>query len=117
MYVGLHAKGNLFLSDWYQTYIFWRDVSKTSPLYNFQKSLSSGIQIEPCGLTDRHEKANTFCDFAYVPKTVRQWNAEQGSMMFPRTVNSVAHSTQSTMDKQHIFYLCNISCIVTSIEL
>jgi len=38
-------------------------------------------------------------------------------MMFPRTVKSVAYSTQITMDIQHIFYLCNISCIVTSIEL
>jgi len=70
MYVGLHAKGRLFLSDWNQTYIFWTDVSKTSQLYNFKKSLSSGSQIEPCGLTDRHEKANTFCNFANVLKTV-----------------------------------------------
>jgi len=37
--------------------------------------------------------------------------------MFPRTANSVAYSTQITMDKQHIFCLCNILCIVTSIEL
>jgi len=37
--------------------------------------------------------------------------------MFPTTVNSMACSTQINMDKQHIFYFCNISCIVTSFEL
>jgi len=45
MYVLLHAKGHLFLSDWNQTYIFWRDVSKTSPLYNLKKAWQVGARL------------------------------------------------------------------------
>jgi len=42
MYVDLHVKGHLFLSDWNQTYIFWTYISKTSPLYNFKKACQVG---------------------------------------------------------------------------
>ena len=45
MYVGLHAKGHLFLSDWNQTYIFCRGVSKTFPLYNFKKACHVGARL------------------------------------------------------------------------
>lgn len=45
MHVRLHAKGHLFLPDWNQTYIFWRDVSKTSPLYNFKKACQVGAKL------------------------------------------------------------------------
>jgi hypothetical protein len=37
--------------------------------------------------------------------------------MFPTTINGLANSMQITMDKQHKFYLCNISYIITSLEL
>lgn len=39
------CKGHLFLSDWNQTYIFWRDVSKTSPIYNFKKTCQVGARL------------------------------------------------------------------------
>jgi hypothetical protein len=45
MYVGLHAKGYLFLSDFNQTYIFWRDIGKTSSLYNLKKACQVGARL------------------------------------------------------------------------
>jgi hypothetical protein len=45
-------------------------MSVKAPHYIISKNLSSGSHIEPYGLTDRHEKANTFYNFANVPRTV-----------------------------------------------
>jgi len=69
MYVHLDAKGHLFLSDWNLTYIFWRDVSKTSPLCNFKKACQVGARLNYVD-SQTHKKANTFCNFANVPKFV-----------------------------------------------
>ena len=74
MYVGLHIKYPLFLSDFNKTLIFSTDFRK---LLKYQNP-SSGNRV-PCGWTDRQtEDGKTdmtkltvaFCNFANAPKNV-----------------------------------------------
>jgi hypothetical protein len=51
MYIGLHVKYPLFLSDFNEALIFWTYVRKFLN-FKFNEYLSSGSVIVPCGRTD-----------------------------------------------------------------
>jgi len=75
MYIGLHVKYPLFLSDFNETLTFSTKFRKISNI-KFHKNSSRGSRVIPCGRadrnmdrqTDRHDKANTrfsqFCERA-----------------------------------------------------
>jgi len=56
MYIGLHVKYPLFLSDFNEIRVFSNGVEK-SPDIKFHKNPSSGSRVVPCGRTDRHDEA------------------------------------------------------------
>jgi len=69
MFIGLHVKYPLFLSDFNWSWIFSIDVFKRIQISNFVKILSSGSRVVPCGQTDGHDEANggflQLCESAY----------------------------------------------------
>ena len=65
MYIGIHAKYPLFLSDFNETWISSTDVLK---ILNYLTSRKS-IQWEPRGFTDGYDEANSnFRNFSAAPK-------------------------------------------------
>jgi len=67
MYIGLHVKYQLFLSDLNETSIFSTDFRKKPPTSNFMKIRSVGTELfHADGQTDRRDEANRrfsqFCE-------------------------------------------------------
>jgi len=60
MYIGLHVKCPVFLSDFHETWIFSTIFSKNIQISNFMKICSVGGRVVACGQTDRHDEANFF---------------------------------------------------------
>ena len=71
MYIGLHAKYPLFLSDFNSTEFSQQIIEKSSNI-KFKKNPSSGNRVVPCRWTDRQTEMIkiivTFCNFANMPK-------------------------------------------------
>jgi len=75
MYVGLHVKHPLFLSDFNRTWNF----SKYFRIYSnikFHENPSSGSRVFSCGQTDRHDEANSD-----IPVSI--WTYQWPSYTFP----------------------------------
>jgi hypothetical protein len=69
IYISLHAKYPVFLSELNETWIFSTDLEKTSNI-KFNENLSSGRRVVPCAQTDKHDKANNcFSHFANASKS------------------------------------------------
>jgi hypothetical protein len=68
MYIGLHVKYSLFLSDFKEMWIFSKSFEKYLAI-KFNENLSSGDQVVPCGRTVRYDQANSrflqLCERAY----------------------------------------------------
>jgi len=68
MYLGLHAKYRLFLSNFNWTRSSWTDFQKTKKpsTATFRENPSSGSWALPCGRTGRHDQAHSsfsqFCE-------------------------------------------------------
>ena len=67
MYVGLHVKYPLFLSDLNEAYIFLTDFrEKKYSNAKFLENPSNGSRIIPCGQIDRQDEARSsfppFCE-------------------------------------------------------
>ena len=58
MYIGIHIKYRLFLSDFNETWIFSIDLKKYSNI-KIQESVFSGSRGGQCGRTARHDEANS----------------------------------------------------------
>jgi len=58
MYVGLHVKYSLFLSDFNETNIFLEDFRKCSNI-KFRENTFRKSRVVPCGRTDRYDEANS----------------------------------------------------------
>jgi len=56
MYIGLHVKIPVFLSDFNEVSIFSTQFPKSSNI-KFHEIPSSGIRVVPCGRTARHDEA------------------------------------------------------------
>ena len=71
MYIGLHVKYPLLLSDFNETLIFSTGLRKI-PNTKFYGNLFSGIRVVPCGRTDRGKDMTklivVFRNFADSPK-------------------------------------------------
>jgi hypothetical protein len=60
MYLGLHVKYPLFLSDFNETWIVSADFRKNTQILNFMKILSVGAELFRADWrTDRHDDANS----------------------------------------------------------
>ena len=63
MYIGLHVKCPLFLSDFNETSIFLTDFRKNAQISNIMKILSVGSEFIPerrtDGQSDRHDEAHS----------------------------------------------------------
>ena len=59
MYIGLHVKYPLFLSNFNETCIFSTDFRKKSSNIKFHENPSSGCRVVPCGRADGHDEANS----------------------------------------------------------
>jgi len=67
MYIGLHAKYSLFLSDFNETRIFSIDFENSSHI-KFNENPSSGSRVVPCGRTDITKLMVAFRNSANAPK-------------------------------------------------
>jgi len=61
MYIGLHVKYPLFLSDFNETWSLWTDFQKTLKYQISRKSLhwKPSCSMRMDGRVDRHDKANS----------------------------------------------------------
>jgi len=59
MYIGLHVKYLLLLSDFNETWIFSTDFRKKTTNIKFNENPSCGSRVIPCGRTDRHDEDNS----------------------------------------------------------
>ena len=69
MYIGLHVKYPLFLSDFNETWIFWTDFQNSTSVLNFMKIHPVGAELfHADGRTDGSGEANSgvlkFCERA-----------------------------------------------------
>jgi hypothetical protein len=64
MYIGLHVKYLLFLSECDETLIDFLKYSKTK----FYENPSSGGPVVPCRKTDKTKLTVAFCNFAKMPE-------------------------------------------------
>jgi len=74
MYIGIHVKHPLFLSDINETWIFFRQISEKYSNIKFYENPSSGSQVVQCdrrtdGRTDLTKLIVTIGNFANTPKT------------------------------------------------
>ena len=67
MYIGVHIKYLLFLSDFNETRIFSIDFENSSHIKH-NENPSSGSRVFPCGRTDKTKLVVAFCNFANAPK-------------------------------------------------
>ena len=72
MYIRIHVKYLLFLSEFNKNLIFFDRFSKNSPNIKFHENPSSGSRVVPCGqtdgLTDMAKLIVAFRSFANAPK-------------------------------------------------
>ena len=70
MYIGLHVKHPLFLSDFNETWKFLNRLSKSPQIPNFMKIRPEGAELYHANRQkDRHDEAIlAFRNFAKVPK-------------------------------------------------
>jgi len=59
MYLALHTKYPILLSNFHATRIFLTDFFKKSSNIKFHENPSGGNRVVPCGRTDRHGEANS----------------------------------------------------------
>ena len=71
MYIGLHVKYPLFLSDFKETRIFTTFFEKFS-YSKFHENPSSGSRVVPRGHTDRHDEAASLRFFAVLRTRLRK---------------------------------------------
>ena len=72
MYIGLHVKYPLLLSDFNDTLISRQILEKYSNI-KFNENPSSGSRVVSCGRTDRHDMRKlivAFTNFANAPKNM-----------------------------------------------
>jgi hypothetical protein len=66
MYIGIHVKYPLFLSDLIKLE-FYQHIFENYPNIKFHENLSSGSRVVPCGRTngqtDRYDEVNSFSQF------------------------------------------------------
>ena len=67
MYIGLHVKYPLFLSDFNETRITSIHFENSSHI-KFNENPSSGSRVIPCGRTDMTKPIVAFRNFANAPK-------------------------------------------------
>jgi hypothetical protein len=53
MYISIHVKYRLFLSDFNEIGIFWADFTNKYSDIKFRGNPSSGCRVLPCGRKDR----------------------------------------------------------------
>ena len=58
MYIGILVKYHLFLSDFNETWIFFRKICETYSDIKFHEYLFSGSRVVTCEQTDRPNEAN-----------------------------------------------------------
>jgi hypothetical protein len=68
MYIGLHIKYLLSLSDSNETLIFLIDIRMSLKYIQFHENLSSGSQVVPRGRTDMTKLIVAFCDVVNTSK-------------------------------------------------
>ena len=71
LYIGLHVKFPVFLSDFNETSIFFDRFSKNTQISNFMKIRTAGAQLfHADGQTDMTKLIVTFRNFANAPKNL-----------------------------------------------
>ena len=68
MYIGLHVKYPLFLSDINGTWVFSTDFSKKYSNIKFNENPSSVSRVVPCGQTGGQSDLTNFLSFAKAHK-------------------------------------------------
>jgi len=73
MYIGLHVKYPVFLSDFNESE-FYRQILETYPNAKFHENPFSGNQVVPCGQTDgRTEMSKLIVAFRSVANAPINW--------------------------------------------
>ena len=113
MYIALHVKYPLFLSDFNETWIF-SSFEKSSNI-NFQENTSSGSRVVPCGRTHMTKLKVAFRYFANAPKkehfyhTVTTLPPVNGYM-------SLAADTSTRINAVHIRLIISLSLLMRMVD-
>jgi hypothetical protein len=72
MYIGLHVKYPLLLSDFNDTLISRQILEKYSNI-KFNENPSSGSRVVSCGRTDRHDMKKLIVAFTILRTRLKTW--------------------------------------------